>query len=97
MMEATLPPSSPTATQVVVLGVASWAHDTARRFAIGVNEAVVCQLDVTADEGARSQVAAIAITVRNRTTDKAETTMLRTVRTALPPPPDRAPTDGPGS
>jgi len=35
MMEATWPPSSPTATQVAELGEMLGAHDTARTFASG--------------------------------------------------------------
>ena len=35
MMEATLPPSSPTATQVAELGEMLGAHDTARTFVNG--------------------------------------------------------------
>jgi hypothetical protein len=82
MMDATLPPSSPTATQVVVLGVASWAHDTACRFDSGVKEAVVCQVGVAADEGSMSAETATPIATRDSADDSAETTMLRTVRTA---------------
>jgi hypothetical protein len=48
MMEATLPPSSPTATQVVVLVVVLGAQETALTLASGVYPAVCCQVGVTA-------------------------------------------------
>ena len=44
MMEATVPPSSPTATQVAELAdEGSGAHETARTFTSGGELAVVCQ------------------------------------------------------
>jgi hypothetical protein len=48
MIEATLPPLSPTATQVVVLAVALGAQETELTLAGGVYPAVVCQVAVTA-------------------------------------------------
>ena len=48
MMEATMPPSSPTATQVVELAVASGAHETELTLVRGLKVAVVCQLGVAA-------------------------------------------------
>ena len=48
MIEATLPPLSPTATQVVVLAVVFGAQETALTLASGVYPAVVCHVGVTA-------------------------------------------------
>ena len=48
MIEATLPPLSPTATQVVALAVELGAQETALTLASGVYPAVVCQVGVTA-------------------------------------------------
>ena len=47
MTEATCPPSSPTATQVVEMG----AHETALTFASGLKLAVVCHVGVTPEAG----------------------------------------------
>ena len=47
MIEATLPPLSPTATQVVALAVELGAQETALTLASGVYPAVVCQVGVT--------------------------------------------------
>ena len=47
MTEATCPPSSPTATQVVEIG----AHETALTFASGLKLAVVCHVGVTPEAG----------------------------------------------
>ena len=48
MIEATLPPLSPTATQVVALAVELGAQETALTLASGVYPAVVCQVGATA-------------------------------------------------
>jgi hypothetical protein len=48
MMEATLAPLSPTATQVVVLAIVLGAQETALTLASGVYPAVVCHVGVTA-------------------------------------------------
>ena len=51
MTEATWPPSSPTATQVVELAVVFGADETAFTLARGLKLAVVCQVGVAAVAG----------------------------------------------
>jgi len=83
MMEATLPPSSPTATQVVEPGAALGAQETPLTSASGVELAVVCQLGVTAAAG--SVETWLPKTPNNATTstvDRAVTVILLTACTA---------------
>jgi hypothetical protein len=54
MMEATLPPSSPTATQVAELAVSLGAQETALTLASGLYAAVVCHVGVTGAAAAGS-------------------------------------------
>ncbi len=52
MIDAAPAPLSPTATHVVELADALGAHDTARTFARGEKDAVVCHCGVVAPAGA---------------------------------------------
>jgi hypothetical protein len=85
MTEATLPPSSPTATQVAALALAVGAQETALTLASGVYPAVVFHVGATAEADAatggialpRAPKRATAVTVDSRAT-----VMRRTARTA---------------
>src|SRR5580704_10766498 len=85
MTEATLPPSSPTATQVAELAVALGAQETALTLARGVYPAVARHVGVTAAEAAgigESRVPRTPIRAEANTVDSAMTPIPRTVRTA---------------
>jgi hypothetical protein len=88
MIEAKLPPSSPTATHVVgEVGVMSGAHETARTFVNGAYDAAVCQVGAAAAEGVETRGLATTMPIASRVIAAAwaETVMLRTVSTAPPP------------
>jgi hypothetical protein len=78
MIEATWPPSSPTATQVVELAVAFGAHETAETLASGGDVAVVCQVALDTAEAAGSG------DVASMTTPRAETTTIVNAATVNP-------------
>jgi hypothetical protein len=84
MMEATWPPSSPTATQVAVLAVALGAHETALTLARGGDVAVICQVALDVAEAAGSGAAASMTTAKDETTIivNAATVIPRNVRTS---------------
>jgi len=83
MMEATWPPSSPTATQVAEVGEILGAQDTERTFAIGGEVKVVCQLGVAAAAGgAEGRVPRTAVRARASTVESATTVRPRTLCTA---------------
>jgi hypothetical protein len=64
MTEATVPPSSPTATQVVELGDEFGAQETALTLASGVKLAVLCQVGTTVLAAAPGPTVQIATPTR---------------------------------
>src|ERR1700733_14927090 len=93
MTDATLPPSSPTATHVVELGTAFGAQETAETFASGVYEALVPQLGVTAAAPADTGETGPQARKKRATATKAATNA-RTLSTATSLP-HGEPTKGP--
>ena len=83
MMEATLPPSSPTATQVVEPGVALGAQETPLTLASGAELAVVSQLGMTAAAGGvQTSLPKTLNKAKSSTVDRAVTVILLTACTA---------------